>query len=494
MSATLHIQEQPRLPIHKQIEICADGIHHRLFRSMLTLSIVVLAVAFLMNVLTESVLAQAAKQVVFSLADEARLLSRFDSFLQGPVSPAAARKRIAASPAEGEEAWRGRALAAWLGLTAPQYEQLRDRALEAERHFDWFEKLSMAHRRMLVGNMPDDEAMRVLAGAEAQDRFRQAMQQIPTLSEPDGLLDFAAGYPAAAQEIEQAAARITRRLQAVREQMPAPTVSAWLVESAGDAGRQGQVRRFLQEQHVSVDESTWALLLDQARRMRQYQHLYELLAEPALAGAWQSRYREIFEVDLALRVLASDESRVRWLLAHSGVEESQVSARAAELRPVIEDLVRQRNVTETEARLVAGYGRQEGMGTRVFWLIVVSLLVCIVGIANAMLVSVLERFREIATMKCLGALDGFIAVLFLLEAAFLGAVGGLAGVVLGFIIGVARMWVGYGNWIWMDFPTVSLLGAAAVSILCGLGLATLAAIYPAFMASRMPPMEAMRVE
>jgi len=49
------------------------------------------------------------------------------------------------------------------------------------------------------------------------------------------------------------------------------------------------------------------------------------------------------------------------------------------------------------------------------WLVVLSLLVCLVGIANAMLMSVTERFREIGTMKCMGALDGFIIKLFILE-------------------------------------------------------------------------------
>ena len=48
-----------------------------------------------------------------------------------------------------------------------------------------------------------------------------------------------------------------------------------------------------------------------------------------------------------------------------------------------------------------------------YWLIVLSLLVCVVGITNAMLMSVTERFREIGTMKCLGALDSFIVKLFL---------------------------------------------------------------------------------
>ena len=49
------------------------------------------------------------------------------------------------------------------------------------------------------------------------------------------------------------------------------------------------------------------------------------------------------------------------------------------------------------------------------WVVGLALLVAFVGIVNAMLMSVTERFREIGTMKCLGALDGFIVKLFVIE-------------------------------------------------------------------------------
>jgi len=65
------------------------------------------------------------------------------------------------------------------------------------------------------------------------------------------------------------------------------------------------------------------------------------------------------------------------------------------------------------------------------WIVILSLLVCVVGIINAQLMSVTERFREIGTMKCLGALDRFIVRIFVMEAAIQGLVGSLIGVILG---------------------------------------------------------------
>ena len=67
--------------------------------------------------------------------------------------------------------------------------------------------------------------------------------------------------------------------------------------------------------------------------------------------------------------------------------------------------------------------RRRARGSRRAWLLGLALLVAFVGILNAMLMSVTERFREIGTMKCLGALDGFIVKLFLIESLFQGVVG-----------------------------------------------------------------------
>jgi len=69
---------------------------------------------------------------------------------------------------------------------------------------------------------------------------------------------------------------------------------------------------------------------------------------------------------------------------------------------------------------------------RQIWLVTMSLIVCTVGIANSMLMSVTERFKEIGTMKCLGALDAFIVKLFLLEACFLGIIASFIGFAIGF--------------------------------------------------------------
>ena len=123
----------------------------------------------------------------------------------------------------------------------------------------------------------------------------------------------------------------------------------------------------------------------------------------------------------------------------------------------------------------------------------ISLLVCAVGIANAMLMSVTERYREIGTMKCLGALDWFVVKLFLIEAAFLGIIGSIAGAFLGFVASFLAWLTQYGNVMW-GLMWGQLFLRLLAAVLIGTLLSVISAIYPARRAGRMRPADAMRTE
>jgi putative ABC transport system permease protein len=128
------------------------------------------------------------------------------------------------------------------------------------------------------------------------------------------------------------------------------------------------------------------------------------------------------------------------------------------------------------------------------WIIILSLLVCVVGIVNAQLMAVTERFREIGTMKCLGALDRFVLRLFILEAGMQGlagaAVGALAGTLFALAQGLARFGLAAVQLVSVPDVVASLAWATAI----GLMLSLLGVLYPAWVAARMQPVEAMRVE
>jgi putative ABC transport system permease protein len=113
----------------------------------------------------------------------------------------------------------------------------------------------------------------------------------------------------------------------------------------------------------------------------------------------------------------------------------------------------------------------------------VALLVGGVGIANVMVIAVLERRTEIGLRRALGATRVDVRVQFLVEAVLLSALGGLSGVALGSAITIgyasARGWT-------ISVPLVTLAAAVGVSLVLG----ALAGLYPAARAARLAPAEA----
>jgi ABC-type lipoprotein release transport system permease subunit len=128
------------------------------------------------------------------------------------------------------------------------------------------------------------------------------------------------------------------------------------------------------------------------------------------------------------------------------------------------------------------------------WIIILSLMVCVVGIVNAQLMAVTERFREIGTMKCLGALDRFVLRLFVLEAGMQGVAGAVAGAIAGAVFAMLNAVIRFGLPA-LGYPSIASLSASlGIAVAVGFLLSLLGVFYPALVAARMQPVEAMRVE
>ncbi len=128
------------------------------------------------------------------------------------------------------------------------------------------------------------------------------------------------------------------------------------------------------------------------------------------------------------------------------------------------------------------------------WIIMLSLLVCTVGIVNAQLMAVTERFREIGTMKCLGALDRFVLRLFILEAGMQGLAGSVVGALTGAVFALAAGLIRFGGQAVQQLALTEVAASLASAAGIGIGLSLLGVLYPALVAARMQPVEAMRVE
>jgi putative ABC transport system permease protein len=115
----------------------------------------------------------------------------------------------------------------------------------------------------------------------------------------------------------------------------------------------------------------------------------------------------------------------------------------------------------------------------------VALLVGGVGIANVMVISVLERRGEIGLRRALGATKRHISVQFLGESLLLAGIGGLGGVLLGSAVTAAYAWFqGWGVLI----PMIAVVGGIVAALVIG----AVAGLYPARRAARVSPTEALR--
>jgi putative ABC transport system permease protein len=128
----------------------------------------------------------------------------------------------------------------------------------------------------------------------------------------------------------------------------------------------------------------------------------------------------------------------------------------------------------------------------------IALFVAGLGIINTMTMSILERTAEIGLMKAVGASDGQIRAVFMIEASVIGFLGGLSGLVLGWLASIvvnrivniflARQNIPFVHY--FHYPLWLCLGAVAFAVAVSL----LAGLYPARRATRIDPVKALRHE
>ncbi len=117
----------------------------------------------------------------------------------------------------------------------------------------------------------------------------------------------------------------------------------------------------------------------------------------------------------------------------------------------------------------------------------VSLIVGGIGIMNIMLVSVTERTREIGIRMAVGARGRDILIQFLIEAVTLSAVGGIIGIALG--MGAAKTTSHFTGW-----PTLTPYAWIGIACISSAAIGIVSGFYPAWKASRLDPIEALRYE
>ncbi len=505
----IDVQEQPVLSPGRIFQIAVTGVKYRLFRAVVTVAVIVVAMAFLMNILTESLIKRAVAESVRDQIEEMHRVDRWIARLSMPQTAEEileglaeeVRRTLPDEPAdeEVEAALQDaspylRELTAMSGYGMDEILALQPVAREAIQYLRFFDNLDYGRRRVLVGPVESTQIFDRLQSERAWHHFTSNLADMRTVRFPFPLEEFQAfierwdELETLVSKVRDGQSRAIAAIQATLGEQP-------VVEALRDAD--GAFGDTLREAGFALTPETASLLAVEVERLD-----YTLLIEGTINihGVRQAvaARRDILPGDVTMQMIwqmLRSREGAEWFIGV--MHESELATRGLTAER-LEEIASQR----AHARLLAIAERQTreaggglmGIGTRMTWLAFVSMLVCAVGIANAMLMSVTERFREIATLKCLGALDAFIMSVFLIEAALLGLVGGLGGALAGLLLATTRMAVTFRSLLWPALPWAEILIAGLISLAVGIVLAAISAVYPSFRAARLAPMEAMRIE
>jgi hypothetical protein len=484
----IDVRSQTRLSLARIFSLCLKGIRHRLFRSVLTTMVIILAVAFFMFLLGDSVIARAVGLGVQSEVRELRRTAVAQDLWFGRPSAKTLARRLAAIDAPLQ------AYAAVARWDATRTAALAKACADEATVVDWLDSLDAGTLAMLTGVDRADEALAPLATDAGWSVFAAELPRLRGGRPPlpaEAIHDIARSMPATSSELAAFAAAWNAGIEALAADLRSaagPDREAWLAWITDPAPDRPRAVAEVLARHgfASLHGEAEIAALRPALRLDLLRDRVSLrLRTDEGISAWTKAFGQKQALDEMLLALA--DPRARQVLG-DGYDSVDLAAIAGQV-------ARERDLAAKEQTLAGAVDPDGGLvSVRQGFLVAISFVVCMVGIANAMLMAITERFREIATMKCLGATDGFILTQFLMEAGIQGAAGGAIGMVVGAIAALAKGGMLYGSHLATCFPAVGLLAAGAICIVAGLLLATVASIYPSWLASRMAPMEAMRVE
>jgi putative ABC transport system permease protein len=127
----------------------------------------------------------------------------------------------------------------------------------------------------------------------------------------------------------------------------------------------------------------------------------------------------------------------------------------------------------------------------------ISLLVAGIGIMNIMIVSLIERTREIGILKALGMKSRTVLLIFLTESIIIGLIGAIIGIISGYTLAyVVSLFLGRGGIIGSALVITPVLTPEVIlgAFGFGIGISVIFALYPAWRASKLKPVEALRYE
>lgn len=489
----IDVKKQHSMSPIETFRLCMKGVKHRLLRSLLTLAVVVLAVAFFMFLLCESMFLRSTGLGVQAETQHERfsqqLLTRFFT----PATEVVMVRRLADAWKQ-QDAARLDEFARVTGGTPEAIHQLAANAQLERLYTTWLEGIPAGKRTVLIRKTAGREAIEfILADCEG---FQARLKPMIDIKVPSGLpafLEFLKQFPTYRTEMTAFNEVWNQKVAQANAVMVNAKVGSnlddanWIIDS--DETKLEAWRTALVALGFQFEPTDLALMRRQLREAREVADVHKALNSKEIRDAWMREFQESKQTTAEQKVPRLVEARAIKLF--EGKFDSALLTRVAQKVQYEQKLI------ALERRLAFSMSQENsflGLSGRQFFLLAISFVVCMVGIANAMLMSITERFREIATMKCLGATDSYILMQFMMEAGMQGFFGGILGVMIGFLIAMARGASSFGGHLFAYWPWGDLAICGVVSLLAGIFLSMLASMQPSWSASRMAPMEAMRVE
>ncbi|OGV67176.1 MAG: hypothetical protein A3K19_02305 [Lentisphaerae bacterium RIFOXYB12_FULL_65_16] len=492
MKKKIDIADQPTLSLGRTIRITVDGIRYRLFRCSVTVAVIAVAVAFLMNIMSESLIKRSVAEDTRERIDQSRLVHEWMARLTAPGSFESILTEVAAA-SPGTPVYEE--TAQMTGLSAGDMTAFHADVRAAAAYMRFFETLDYARRRSLVHTAV---GVGVFDRLRAQDGMRQFTENIRTMkslrfiTSQEDLVAFLGRWKDLEVRLRQVQEGRAKGIAKVTEARAGHPIMESLAGATGAFGEAVRLAGFRFDAQALAPE-----VAAQAKRLLEIRLLEKTMEHRPTRQAIAQDFNVLpadVNVMMMWKYLRSEKNAAVYLERMKESEMDVAGLDAKRLAWLAETRREEKALIRAELLTADAGGGIMGMGERMSWLLLVSMLVCGIGISNAMLMTVTERFQEIATLKCLGALDGFIMLMFVLESCFLGVVGGSIGAVLGNVIGTGRMLYAFGVRFVGTVPFLELVFGMVVAVVLGVILAALAAVYPAFKAARLAPMEAMRIE
>lgn len=488
----LTVKAQPKMGFVRTLSITVISIRYRLFRSIIIVGVIAVAVSFLMNVLTGSLIEKAVVHETADKMKEYRQAAAWVARLSIPSTIEETLQQLAISQRGDAFCTESQTIG---NFSDDEMQSYHNGAQETIEYLTLLTDLNYGRRRRLIHNATSTEIFDRLQNPEEMERFTQELKEIKLLylfPSMDGFRQFLKRWPEIKKQTIRVQQNRAQAMAVVKENLRGRSVVEALTDADGEFGNMIRATGF------ALDLSTAKIVVVQAKQILKISFLEKTIVNPQMRQLL-SKYLNVpplrVTTDALWDLLRHKESASWYLtkLKEQGFDSYELDAeQLADLARVKQEEALMDQVERTVGGDIGGGFM--GLGKRMTWLALVSMLVCIVGIANAMLMSVAERFREIAILKCLGALDGFIALMFVLEACILGIIGGLSGAIIGTFIGTGRMMASLGSLVISSMPVTELLMFMGLATLLGVVLAAVAAIYPSIKVARLAPMEAMRIE